>query len=72
MRDLINNIMHHVGIDADAIRQFCDQEDGATVIEYGLIVSLIFLAIIAGVQQFSDTTSNMYSEITSAMAAANN
>ena len=42
-------------------------ESGATSIEYGLIVSLIFLAIIAAIRQVSGSTSDMYGEIEGAM-----
>lgn len=46
---------------------FARDESGATAIEYGLIVSLIFLAIITSVNAFADNTNVMYSEIASAM-----
>lgn len=46
---------------------FARDEGGATAIEYGLIVSLIFLAITAAVKGFSDQTNAMYSEIQSAL-----
>ena len=38
---------------------FCDDENGATAIEYGLI----FLAIIGAVKSFGSTTNEMYNEI---------
>lgn len=47
---------------------FANDEKGATSIEYGLIVSLIFLAILAAVNGYVDSTSEMYSEIASAMS----
>ena len=53
---------------ADAFRH---NESGATSIEYSLIVSLIFLAIIAAVRQFTNSTSDMYGTIEDAMAEAN-
>lgn len=46
---------------------FFRDESGATAIEYGLIVALIFLAIITSVNQFATNTNTMYSEITSAL-----
>jgi pilus assembly protein Flp/PilA len=52
----------------DAWSRFAASEDGATAIEYSLIVSLIFLAIMGAVKSFVDTTSGMYSEISSAMS----
>jgi pilus assembly protein Flp/PilA len=36
-------------------------EQGATAVEYGLILAMIFLAMIAGVSSFADTTINMWS-----------
>ncbi len=45
---------------ADAFRL---DESGATAIEYGLIVSLIFLAIIAAVREFTNSASDLYGEI---------
>jgi len=45
------------------IRRFRKDDSGATAIEYGLIVSLIVIAIIAAVKNFGATTNEMYSEI---------
>jgi pilus assembly protein Flp/PilA len=50
-----------------ATRKFGRDERGATAIEYGLIVALIFLAIVASVRSFANTTSDMYSHIESAI-----
>ncbi len=47
--------------------RFMRNEDGATAIEYGLIVSLIFLAITAAVNGFTNETKNLYSSIESAL-----
>lgn len=47
--------------------RFARDESGATAIEYGLIVSLIFLAITAAVNGYSNETKNMYSTIQSAL-----
>lgn len=49
------------------IRRFVQDEDGSTAIEYGLIVSLIFLAILAAVNNFTDANKAMYSDIQSAL-----
>ncbi|MEZ5914846.1 MAG: Flp family type IVb pilin [Parvularculaceae bacterium] len=46
-------------------KRFMRDESGATAIEYGLIVSLIFLAIVAAVNGFSREANSMYSEIAS-------
>jgi len=42
---------------------FFRDESGATAIEYGLIVALIFLAIVTGVNTFATRTSTMYNKI---------
>lgn len=47
--------------------RFVRDEAGSTAIEYGLIVSLIFIAILAAVNNFTDANKNMYSEIQSAL-----
>ncbi len=49
------------------IENFFRDERGATAIEYGLIVGLIFLAIIGAVRQYADNTEDMYSAISSAV-----
>lgn len=46
---------------------FLRDERGATAIEYGLIVALVFLAVITSVNTFADNTNDMYSEIVSAL-----
>jgi len=48
-------------------RRFADDERGATAIEYGLIVSLIFLAIVGAVKAYVNSTSEMYSDISSTL-----
>lgn len=50
-----------------AFSRFAGDRSGATAIEYGLIVALIFLAIVGAVRNYSDRTSDMYSEISSAL-----
>ena len=42
---------------------FSHDESGATAIEYGMIASLIIIAIIAALNTFSDNTSGMYTSI---------
>lgn len=50
------------GLDA-----FVSDESGATAIEYSLIVALIFLAIVAAVTSYSQSTSDMYGTIEDAL-----
>ena len=56
---------------AHNIKSFCRDEDGATAIEYSLIVGLIFLTIVGAVRSYSDSTSEMYGEIESALDETN-
>lgn len=49
------------------LRSFLRNDSGATAIEYGLIVSLIFLAIVGAVQNYTNSTSDMYNEISSTL-----
>jgi pilus assembly protein Flp/PilA len=43
-----------------ALRRFMKDETGATAIEYGLIASLIALAIVAGVSAFADSLEQLW------------
>ena len=43
-------------------------ERAATAIEYGLILALVFIAMIAGVTNFTDTTINMWNEVSDRVA----
>jgi pilus assembly protein Flp/PilA len=45
-------------------------ESGATAIEYGLIVSLIFLAIIGGLSLFAGNENAMYTHISDTISNA--
>ncbi|OFW98826.1 MAG: hypothetical protein A3E78_13400 [Alphaproteobacteria bacterium RIFCSPHIGHO2_12_FULL_63_12] len=49
------------------VKDFARDERGSTAIEYGLIVSLIFLAITAAVNSFTSKTNVMYSTIQSTL-----
>lgn len=51
------------------VRLACD-ESGATAIEYGLIVSLIFLAILGGLSLFATNENAMYTRISNTIASA--
>ncbi|HLI67365.1 MAG TPA: Flp family type IVb pilin [Caulobacteraceae bacterium] len=53
-----------------ALRRFCADRRGATAIEYGLIVSLIFLVILASVTAFGTKSTNMYNTISTAISSA--
>ena len=49
-------------------QRFLADEEGATAIEYCLILIMIFLAIVTAVREYANSTSAMYSEIASAVA----
>ena len=49
------------------LNRFWRNESGATVIEYGLICSLLFLAIVAAVTDFASKSSIMYGHIAANM-----
>lgn len=46
---------------------FIDDEEGATAIEYGLIVSLMTIVLITGIAAFNAAMSEMYSSIDTTM-----
>jgi pilus assembly protein Flp/PilA len=52
---------------ASRVNHFRADESGATAIEYGLIVALIFLAIVASVRAFTGSANEMYGTIDDAM-----
>lgn len=45
---------------------------GATAIEYGLIISLIVIAIISAMQSFANSTISMWGNVEEAYETANN
>ena len=49
---------------------FAKDQSGATAIEYSLIVSCIFLAIVTAVSLFANTTTVMYDKISTAISNA--
>jgi Flp pilus assembly pilin Flp len=57
---------------ADRVQAFGREEEGSTAIEYSLIVSLIFLAIVASIRAFTGSTSEMYGEVTTTLEQATN
>ncbi len=48
---------------SDMVADFRNDENGATAIEYSLIVALIFLVIVAAVTNYTNSTSEMYDDI---------
>ncbi len=50
--------------------EFRNDEEGATAIEYGLIVSLVFVVILAAVKNVAATNSENYDTITTTIQNA--
>ena len=44
--------------------------DGATAVEYGLILALIFLSMIGAVSSFGQTTIDMWNRVATTISAA--
>ncbi|HWE47620.1 MAG TPA: Flp family type IVb pilin [Caulobacteraceae bacterium] len=51
-------------------RRFAKDEDGATAIEYGLIVALIFLVALSAITSFGTSMNTMYGVISSTIGGA--
>ena len=51
------------------IKRFLQDEAGVTAIEYGLIASLIFLAVIVAVGSFSTNANAMFDKISAAVTS---
>ena len=49
------------------LRAFWRDQNGATAIEYGLIVSMIFLVILAALYNFAGHTGAMFNKISNSM-----
>jgi pilus assembly protein Flp/PilA len=54
----------------DLLKQCGRDTSGATAVEYGLIVALIFLAALGAMQAFGTSGSAMYNRASSAIVAA--
>lgn len=54
------------------INRIRKDERGATAVEYGLILALIFLAVIGGVQAFTDRTIDMWGYVSNEVLARGN
>ena len=50
------------------IKRFLNDQSGVTAIEYGLIASLLFLAIITGASLFSTNANAMFDKISNAVS----
>jgi len=52
------------------LTRFRHDQRGATAIEYGLIIALIFLVILSALTAFGDTSSGVFNSAMSAISAA--
>ena len=52
------------------IDRLTHEEDGATAVEYGLIVSLVVIAMIASMAAMSDTTISIWNGVSTDIVAA--
>ncbi len=52
------------------LQRFRRHEGGATAIEYGLIITLIFLAILGAVQLFATNATNKFNTASEAIVSA--
>lgn len=51
------------------IRSILNDSQGATAVEYGLILALIFLAMVGAVTAFADGTTSMWNNVSSEIDA---
>ncbi|HWA62424.1 MAG TPA: Flp family type IVb pilin [Caulobacteraceae bacterium] len=52
------------------LKAFAHDQSGATAIEYGLIVSLIFLVCVSAIGMFSSNAVTMYNTVSTTIAGA--
>ena len=56
----------------ELIRNFRNCEEGATAVEYGLIVSLVVIAIIVSVKDVADSTNGMWATVSNQVTQSSN
>lgn len=52
------------------LQRFLKDEKGTTAIEYGMIVGMIFLIVVAAITAYADRTNAMYQKISDAVTGA--
>jgi pilus assembly protein Flp/PilA len=55
---------------APMVRQFVKEEDGIAVTEYGLLIALVAVALVAVVQTFGSSIRNWFGSATSSITTA--
>ena len=53
------------------IKRIASDISGATAVEYGLILAMIFLAMLAAIQNFGNQTISMWTKVGDKVAASN-
>ncbi len=51
------------------ISRFISEEDGQTLVEYGLLISLIALAVVTTITLFGKKVSNYYNNVNNQLSA---
>ena len=54
------------------MKRLASDISGATAVEYGLILAMVFLAMIAAIQNFGNETISMWSNVAGKMDQASN
>jgi pilus assembly protein Flp/PilA len=54
------------------IKRIASDISGATAVEYGLILAMIFLAMLAAIQNFGNETISMWTKVGAKVEASNN
>lgn len=54
----------------NTLKALYQDAEGATAVEYGLIVALIFLAAVGGISYFSDNAIGMWESVSNTMSNA--
>ncbi len=52
------------------LKSFCDDESGATAIEYGLIAALVSVAAIGALTTMGDTLNTLFTTVSNSMNTA--
>jgi pilus assembly protein Flp/PilA len=52
------------------LARLCRDDSGATAIEYGLIIALVFLAILGALTAFGDATRTLFDGVMTAVQSA--
>ena len=53
----------------ELMRKFSEDEAGATAVEYGLIISLIVIALVVSMNAFGDSSEGLWTTVTTNVSA---